>query len=239
MLTESQAIVFLGPPGSGKGTQAARLSVALNIPAISTGDMLRRECHSGSPLGEAVKSILASGRLVSDDVMNQVVSNRLRHCDCQSGCILDGYPRTLSQARHLDSLLKNLNKQRPVVFDFQISSEEIVSRLSCRRQCVQCGQTVSVNGETDGTDLLCDRDGSPLIRRSDDNPASIRERLRLYQRNANQLLRYYRNQNYHRICATRSADQVCEELLNVLASSWSAPVLRRSATVLPQPVLSA
>jgi adenylate kinase len=238
MSTECQVIVFLGPPGSGKGTQAARLSTALHIPAVSTGDMLRRECNSGSPLGNAVKSILASGQLVSDDLMNQVVDSRLRQYDCQRGCILDGYPRTLSQAQYLDRLLKTLERQRPVVFDFEISSEEIVRRLSCRRVCVECGRTISVVAGRTEAQLLCERDGSRLIQRDDDNPASIRQRLRLYQRYAGQLVRHYRSQNYHRVCATRPADEVCQELLSHLAGSWSAPVLRRAMAVRSQPILS-
>lgn len=239
MLTESQVIIFLGPPGSGKGTQAGRLSSALQIPAISTGDMLRRECNSGSALGNAVKNVLASGRLVSDDLINEVVNSRLRYSDCDAGCILDGYPRTLSQARYLDGLLSSLNKRRPVVFDFEISTDEIVRRLSCRRQCVQCGRTVSVSAGCNDGELLCDRDGSALIQRTDDNPASIRQRLRLYERNARQLVRYYRDQDYHRVMAARPADEVCDELLNLLAGSWSTPVLRRTATVLSHSTVSA
>lgn len=238
MSTENQVIVFLGPPGSGKGTQAARLSSALHIPAISTGDMLRRECNSGSPLGNAVKSILASGQLVSDDLMNQVVENRFRQCDCARGCILDGYPRTLSQARYLDALLEGFNRPRPVVFDFEISSEEIVWRLSCRRVCVQCGRTVSIGADSADAQLVCERDGSRMIQREDDNAISIRRRLRLYQRNAGQLVRHYRNRNYHRVRASRSADEVCQDLLSRLAGNSSGPVLRRAAVVPSQPILS-
>lgn len=238
MSTDCQVIVFLGPPGSGKGTQAARLSSALCIPAISTGDMLRRECNSGSPLGNAVKSILASGQLVGDDLMNQVVDSRLRHSDCQGGCILDGYPRTLSQARYLDRLLKALERPRPVVFDFEISSEEIVRRLSGRRVCVECGRTISVAGSRPAAHLVCERDGSRMMQREDDNPASIRQRLRIYQRYAGQLVRHYRHQNYHRVYASRPADEVCQELLSRLSTDWSAPVLRRAAAAPAQPILS-
>jgi adenylate kinase len=238
MSTDCQVIVFLGPPGSGKGTQAARLSAALCIPAISTGDMLRRECNSGSPLGRAVKSILASGQLVSDDLMNQVVDSRLSQYDCQRGCILDGYPRTLSQAKYLDTLLAKLDKPRPVVFDFEISSREIVRRLSCRRVCVECGRIVSMGVNGRDSQEVCERDGSRLIQRDDDNPVSIRQRLRLHQRNAGQLIRYYRNRNYHRVAASRSADEVCDELLMRLAGTWSVPVLRRAAAVPSQPILS-
>jgi len=224
-------VIFLGPPGSGKGTQAARLSNELGIPAISTGEMLRRECRSGSPLGRAVQSILSSGQLVSDELMNQVVASRLRERDCRAGCILDGYPRTVAQARFLDTLLGGLQMRRPIVFDFEISCEEIVGRLSRRRQCAECGRIFSVEPEKAAEKLTCERDGSPLVERADDNPDTVRERLRQHERNAAELVHYYRDQDYHRICATRGADEICDELLNLVADSWPMPMVSRAAAV--------
>jgi adenylate kinase len=239
MHTRSQVIIFLGPPGSGKGTQAARLSSELGIPAISTGEMLRRECQSGSALGDAVKAILGSGQLVNDDLINQVVANRLRNCDCDSGCILDGYPRTLSQARFLDALLRTMNRSRPVVFDFQISAEEIVSRLSRRRQCGACGRSFSIDGANDAAELFCDGDGSPLVQRADDNPEIVRERLRQYERYSGDLVRYYRHQDYHAISAARAPEEIADEVLGIVGVKWSAPVLSRAATVPAQTGFSA
>jgi adenylate kinase len=226
---QGQFVVFLGPPGSGKGTQAARLSSELGIPAISTGEMLRRECRSGSPLGRAVQSVLASGQLVGDDLMNQVVASRLREPDCRYGCILDGYPRTIAQARFLDRLLTGMRKRRPLIFEFEIPADEIVERLNRRRQCAECGRIFSVEPDRVGAELVCERDGSPLVQRSDDNPETVRERLRQHERNAAELLQYYRDQDYHRIGAARAADKICDELLNVLAANWSTPVLSRAA----------
>jgi len=113
---QPKPIILIGPPGSGKGTQAGHLSPALGIPAISTGDMLRHECQSGSSLGRAVQAILASGRLVSDELMNEVIASRLKQVDCERGFILDGYPRTVAQARFLSRLLKNLNMPDPTIF---------------------------------------------------------------------------------------------------------------------------
>lgn len=236
---QCQFVIFLGPPGSGKGTQAARLSSELRIPAISTGEMLRRECQSGSPLGRAVQSVLASGQLVSDDLMNQVVASRLRERDCRSGCILDGYPRTICQARFLDALLAGSQRRRPIVVEFEISCDEIVARLGRRRQCAECGCIFSIDPNTEPGELVCERDGSPLVQRSDDNPDTVRERLRLHERNAADLVRYYRDQDYHRICATRTPDDICDELLNILAPKWSAPMLARAATVHTQAPLRA
>ena len=232
--TQCQYVIFLGPPGSGKGTQAARLSAELRIPAISTGEMLRRECRSGSPLGRAVQSVLAAGQLVSDDLMNQVVASRLGERDCRSGCILDGYPRTISQAHFLDALLTKWQKRRPVVFDFEISADEIVARLTRRRYCAECGRIFSVDPDSGAERLVCEKDGSPLQRRSDDTPDTVRERLRLHERNAADLVRYYRDQDYHPICATRAPDRICDELLNLLAANWPAPLVSRAAAMQAQ-----
>jgi adenylate kinase len=234
--TRSQVIILLGPPGSGKGTQSTRVSSELQIPAISTGEMLRRECQSGSPLGDTVKSVLASGQLVNDDLVNQVVASRLGNCDCDPGCILDGYPRTIFQARFLDTLLHSLHKRPPIVFDFEISSGEIVARIGRRRQCTECGRIFSINSEAGVDNVFCDRDGAALIQREDDNPEVIRERLWQYERNAAQLIRYYRSQDYHPICATRSAEEITDELLNILAANWPTPILSRAAAAQRAPL---
>jgi adenylate kinase len=226
-----QFVVLLGPPGSGKGTQAGRLSAELGLPAISTGDLLRRECRSGSALGRQVQSVLDSGQLVGDDLMNQVVANRLLERDCHAGCILDGYPRTVAQARFLDTLLTRSQKSKPIVFEFGIPAEELVARLSRRRVCSECGSIFSIGQESDSAKTVCERDGSPLVQRSDDHPETIRERLRQHERNAAELVGYYRNQDYHRICATRPPEHVSDELLNTLAANWSTPALTRAAAV--------
>jgi adenylate kinase len=230
--SQPKAIILIGPPGSGKGTQAAQVSPALGIPAISTGEMLRRECQSGSRLGKAVQTILASGQLVSDRVMNQVMSSRLREADCQHGFLLDGYPRTVSQARFLDRLLTGLNIPNPVVFLFDISNEDVVSRLMRRLQCVECGRIFSMrnlNGDSPDAEILCDRDGSRLIHRADDNAASIHERLWVYEENATRLIGYYRTRGYHRICANRAPEDITNELLDIIRSHWPAPVLHSRA----------
>ncbi len=230
----SQVIIFLGPPGSGKGTQAARLSRELEIPAISTGEMLRREAQSGSALGEKVKSVLASGQLVSDRLVNEVVASRLKNCDCDSGCILDGYPRTLSQARFLSNLLARLSKREPVIFDFKISPSEIVERISRRRLCTACGRIFGMEAETDSANSVCDRDGSPLVQRADDRPQVVRERLRQYERNSAKLVRYYRTQHFYSIDAARSPEQISNELLNLLTANGPVPnVSRAIATMTP------
>lgn len=237
--TRSQVIIFLGPPGSGKGTQATRLSLDLGIPAISTGEMLRRETQTGSALGNKVKSVLASGRLVDDELVNEVVASRLNNCDCDPGCILDGYPRTVSQARFLENLLRSLQKPQPVIFDFEISSNEIVERIGRRLQCTECGRIFSIEGNRNAGDLFCDRDGAALMQRADDRPEVVRERLRQYDRNAAALVRYYRTQDYHSINAARSAEEISDQLLNTLAANWPAANLSRAAAAITQPTLHA
>jgi len=192
--------------------------------------MLRRECEIGSALGRAVQAVLASGQLVSDELMNRVISSRLQEPDCQNGLILDGYPRTVLQARFLDRLLTSLNMPRPVIFHFDISNEDVVSRLTRRLQCAECGRIFStnsklMNGDTAASEMVCDRDGSTLVHRADDNANSIRERLRQYEKNAKLLTGYYRNRGYYRISANRAADEISNELLTILRSRSVAPIL--------------
>jgi adenylate kinase len=219
MQEHAHVVILLGPPGAGKGTQSTRLSAALGIPAISTGEILRSECQSGSDLGREVEAVLARGELVDDRIMNELVGRRLDAPDCARGCILDGYPRTVAQARHLDTL----HFAVPRIFDFIVSARDVVSRLGGRRYCPECGQTFSQS-------KICSQDGSPLLQREDDKPAVIRERLRVYRRNMDKLVRFYRSRDYHPVHAMRAPDLVFEELLRLLDVGRPArsPVLTRS-----------
>lgn len=216
MRVASKVIVLLGPPGSGKGTQGALLASLRGIPEVSTGQILRKECQSGSTLGGRIHSLLSAGQLVPDELVNQVAARRLRRRDCQNGCILDGYPRTASQARFLDDLLDRLNLSQPTVLDFAIDCEEIVSRLGRRHHCERCGRIFSIDEYATPAERVCDLDGCELIRRSDDNPASIRERLRLHEANASEVVRHYQNKNYHQISAARPVDEISAELIGIL-----------------------
>lgn len=207
-------IILLGPPGAGKGTQAARLSAALNIPAISTGEMLRQAAKSKSETGKLVQSIMASGQLVSDELINRVVADRLQQGDCQGGCILDGYPRTVPQARFLDTLLNRLGLPEPVVFNFDVALEKIVHRLSRRRQCPKCGAIFSLNRNAES--LRCEYDETLLLQRADDNPVAVRRRLEVYQATFADLVGFYRTRNYHQIDGARPPEVISQELLGLL-----------------------
>ncbi len=216
MHAPGRTIIFLGPPGAGKGTQAARISAALHIPAISTGDMLRRECQTGSELGRQLETVLRSGLLVGDAQMNQIVEARLRDQDCKEGCILDGFPRTISQATFLDALLGRLHAPRPVVFNFAVSAEQLIERLKGRRQCPACGRIYAAQSAMASVPLLCQSDHCLLTPRADDQPAAIRERLRIHDRNATEIVRYYQDRDYHYISAECSPEAVTDQIFEAL-----------------------
>jgi adenylate kinase len=206
-------IVLLGPPGSGKGTQADRLASALDIPTISTGEMLRHESRSGSALGLQVKSLLAAGQLVNDELIEKVVSHRLAQPDCARGCILDGFPRTAAQARFLDQLLAKLRFDVPIVFDLVIAPEELIARLGARRECPSCNRTFHV---ASGGSAICPHDGATLVFRDDDQPATIRRRLEIYAEHSGEMLRYYQNHGYHSINASQPVDEIANDMLQLL-----------------------
>lgn len=178
-------LVLIGPPGSGKGTQAIRLAERYTVPHISTGDILRAAVRDGTPLGRQVAAILAAGSLVGDDVITDLVRERLRGSDARSGFVLDGYPRTVAQARALDQLLAS----PPIVILIDVPDEEIVARLGKRRVCDSCRitQTASLV-ESDP----CPYCGGRLVRRSDDEPATVRHRLATYAEFATPVIAHYR-----------------------------------------------
>jgi adenylate kinase len=173
--------------------------------------MLRHECRSGSALGLQVQSLLAAGQLVNDQLMEEVVSQRLAKPDCARGCILDGFPRTAAQARFLDQLLAKLRFDAPIVFDLTIAPDELIARLSSRRECPSCNRTfhVTANGST-----ICPHDGATLVFRDDDQPATIRRRLEIYAEHTSEMLRYY--QNRHSINASQPVDEIADDMVQVL-----------------------
>jgi adenylate kinase len=205
-------IVLMGPPGCGKGTQAAVLSDLLNIPMISTGAILRAECESDTPLGKAVKATLARGELVSDDVMNQVVASWIAHPHCKNGFLLDGYPRTVPQALFLDDTLDGLEMPRPTVIQIDVSDQVLVDRIKGRRQCPSCGKIYHLRHHPPAHNGSCDRDGMALMRRSDDTEAVIQERLRRYEEATAPLIEYYREMDFHIVDGSDNPAMVLEAI---------------------------
>jgi adenylate kinase len=206
-------MILLGPPGSGKGTQARRLAAEMGIPAVSTGELLRAEVASGTPLGSWVKATVETGGLVADDVVNQLIDARLRRPDAAGGIILDGYPRTVEQAEFLGDLLSKLGLPAPVVVSFEIGPEVLITRLGARRQCPECGRVYHAVLQPPEVNGLCDVDGTVLVQRKDDQPDVIRRRLELYQHATAPLRDYYRAGDYHEIDATQDAAIVTRDAL--------------------------
>lgn len=183
-------IVLLGPPGAGKGTQAAVLSENLKIPHISTGDIFRANIKGGTPLGLLAKSYIDSGRLVPDDVTIDIVGSRLADEDCNTGFIMDGFPRTIPQARMFDEMLNNCNASVEAVINITADDNVIVKRLSGRRMC-SCGRTYHVDNNPPKVEGVCDVCNSKLYIRDDDKEETVKERLRTYHEQTSPLIDYY------------------------------------------------
>jgi len=177
-------LVFLGPPGAGKGTQAAVVSQALNIPHISTGDMFRKAMREGTPTGLKAKAFIDNGQLVPDYVTIEMVQERLAEADCANGYLLDGFPRNLDQAKALEGFSK-----LDAVVDIAVEDEKLIARLSGRRVCPKCNGTFHITKLAD--EKVCPDCGGELIQRKDDNPATIANRLEVYHAQTSPLTEYY------------------------------------------------
>jgi adenylate kinase len=186
-------ILMVGPPGAGKGTQAKNVMAAWGIPQISTGDLLRGNVSADTELGRQAKEIMARGELVSDDLVNQMVAVRLKEPDCTRGFILDGFPRTLGQAEWLDKHLAQSDDGLPVVaIQLKVDYHQLMRRITGRRNCPVCGSIYNVYLKPPKVDGLCDLDGTPLERRSDDTEEVFAERLRAYEAQTAPVVAHYR-----------------------------------------------
>ncbi len=183
-------LILLGAPGAGKGTQAEAICDRLNIPAISTGNIIREAIKNATDLGKAVKGYIDAGQLVPDDVVIEMVKVRLSNDDCKNGFILDGFPRTVPQAEALDKMERNIDK----VIDIEVSDEDIKKRLSGRRVCGSCGASYHIDYKPTAIDGICDKCGKDTIQRQDDKPETVQKRLDVYHNQTVPLKQYYAKQ---------------------------------------------
>lgn len=184
----------MGPPGAGKGTQAARIAGYCNVPHISTGDIFRAAIKAGTELGMKLKGYLDAGQLVPDAVTIEVIKERLKEPDCIRGFLLDGFPRTIPQAEALDRMLVDLGVRLSAVLNIAVSPEALLQRLTGRRICRKCGTPYHVVFNPPAVPGVCDRCGGELYQRSDDTEETVKERLEVYTKQTAPLLEYYRKQ---------------------------------------------
>ncbi len=214
-------LIMLGPPGAGKGTQADRYAASKGIPKISTGDMLREAVRAGTGVGLRAKAIMERGDLVSDEVIIGIVEERLNRPDARQGFILDGFPRTVAQARALDDLMKG--RDPLVVVDIVVREDELVRRLGSRTVCEACGTNAEGVDVSQMEVSRCVRCGGRLKQRSDDSAAVVLERLKVYRRDTQPLVEYYRPRSTFRaVDGARLPEQVAEALAAAVADAQIA-----------------
>jgi adenylate kinase len=206
-------ILLMGPPGAGKGTQSPNLVEKYGIPAISTGDMFRAAVRDHTPLGTKAKEYMDAGQLVPDDVTIGIVKDRLAQEDTKKGFILDGFPRTLDQAIALDVVLQELGINSVHVIDITMEPELLVSRITGRRICNNCGATYHVTNLPSKVEGVCDKCGGELYQRADDQEATVRKRLEVYSTQTKPLIDYYKNRGlYKQIDGNQDVKKVFQDI---------------------------
>jgi len=214
-----RALIFLGPPGAGKGTQAKQIAQSCGVPHLSTGDMFRDAVSRGTDLGRQVKPIMERGELVPDDMVMKLVEERLARPDCAHGFVFDGFPRTIAQATALDGILARRGFGKPLVIDLAVSADMLMRRLTGRRTCSVGGEIYNVYDAPPKTPDVCDVDGGRLVQRSDDRPEVVTERLAAYERQTKPLTDYYRRQGVlDAVDASASVEEVGRALREILKS---------------------
>lgn len=217
MMALNRALIFLGPPGAGKGTQAKKIAEQYRVPHLSTGDMLRDAVSRGTELGRKAEPIMERGELVPDEIVLGLVAERLKQPDSVSGVIFDGFPRTLAQAEQLDKILERDGFGKPVVIEFSVGEEALMKRLSGRWTCSVGGEIYNVFEHPPKVPGICDRDGGALVQRSDDRPEVVRERLASYERQTKPLVDYYRQRGGLEVVdGSASVEEVGRRLAEIL-----------------------
>lgn len=214
-------IILLGPPGSGKGTQASLLEEKFGFPKIATGDLLRDAVRRKTPLGLRVKEIMERGELVSDELVGQLIKEKISQAECQSGYILDGFPRNLNQVKYLEMIDGH---RKEIVIDLEVEEEEIIKRLSSRRVCPKCQEVYNLILKPPTVNGKCDICQTDLVTRDDDQPEVIKKRLRVYRQETQPLIDYYqRKGNYKRIKGSGRIEDVFKKITN-----WLSPYISNS-----------
>ena len=210
-------VILFGPPGAGKGTQAAAICNALSIPHISTGDIFRKHLKEGTDLGELAKSFMNKGQLVPDSVVCDIVASRLIEADCAGGALLDGFPRTVVQAEMLSAWLETQGRVVGAVINLEVEDAVLVSRLSGRRTCMSCGATYHVANNPPTEAGTCDRCGGEVVQRKDDSEETVRARLETYARDTAPVLAWLTSRTkVHTVDGAQPIGQVQDAILGAI-----------------------
>lgn len=212
-------IIMLGAPGAGKGTQAKQIADKYSIPHISTGDIFRANIKEGTELGKKAKTYMDQGLLVPDELVVELVADRIQQDDCKNGFVLDGFPRTIPQAEALDAALEKINEKMDYAIDVDVPDENIIRRMSGRRACLSCGATYHIVSIPTKAEGICDRCGSNVVLRDDDQPETVKKRLEVYHAQTQPLIDYYKNQG---ILRTVDGVQPMEEVFGAIVEILGA-----------------
>ena len=210
-------IIMLGAPGAGKGTQADKICAKYNIPHISTGDIFRANIKNNTDLGQKAKSYMDKGELVPDELVVDLVVDRIKADDCTNGYVLDGFPRTIPQAEALDAALAAINDKVDYAINVEVPDENIINRMSGRRACVACGATYHIVHIPTKVEGVCDKCGAELILRDDDKPETVKNRLNVYHEQTQPLIDYYTAKNVlHEVDGTKAMEDVFSSIVSIL-----------------------
>jgi adenylate kinase len=212
-------VILLGPPGAGKGTQARRLAARYGVPHVATGDILRFAVAWGTEIGLRAKRYMDAGELVPDEVVLELVRLRVGQPDARAGFVLDGFPRTLAQARALDAMLAAAGRAPDAAVSLEVPDETIVRRLAARRSCPACGRVYNLLSDPPRDPEVCDRDGTPLVQRDDDRPDVVARRLEVYRRDTLPVLAHYRDRGLLRaVDGTGDEEEVLARILEAVGN---------------------
>lgn len=212
-------IIMLGAPGAGKGTQAKQIAEKYHIPHISTGDIFRANIKNGTELGKKAKTYMDQGLLVPDSLTCDLVVDRIHQDDCKDGFILDGFPRTIPQAKALDEALSAMHEKMDYAIDVDVPDENIVRRMGGRRACLNCGATYHIVSIPTKVEGICDKCGSPVVLRDDDKPETVQKRLSVYHEQTQPLIDYYKEQGILKtVDGTQPMEDVFAAVVEILGA---------------------